>query len=491
MRSGAGWIALWALASCATPPAVDVGETVDAPIADGGPIDGGIDAGMDAGADAGAACEARPEGPARILFVGNSFTFTASMPDVLDQLVNAAGFPDPEVAMRAIGGQTLEGHRADTASDGAPARVMEGDWDVVVLQELSTRPTDALGDPLRFEEDATWFHDLAVDASPEVRVVLYETFARRAGHPYYPGTFADPAEMQDQLRYWYDDCAERYVPMHTATGRTLVEVARVGDAWERQLEGGEPPRLHGDDDYHPNAAGAYLTAAVFFGTLYHRSAVGLPAIGIDADVAAELQATADAITGETMPSPRVACPPELPVGDRLRVDFGPDPAKGWASHAAIAGVTGPLSSEGGVASGAVVATRGFTGVQTGGSDVNELGYPPEVSRDTLWVGSFDGHAAALERSGEVTFGGLRPGRYLLTLFASRTGDDGGAGRLTRYTLADGRFADLDAQDNTARTVTFDGVVPDARGNLVLRVAVSPDGAGRFGYLGAAVLERRE
>lgn len=102
--------------------------------------------------------------------------------------------------MRAIGGQTLEGHRADTAVEGAPSIVGEG-WDVVILQEFSTRPTDAIGDPAQYKEDATYFHDLALTAQPDAQVILYETFARRASHPYYPGTFTDPADMQAQLRF--------------------------------------------------------------------------------------------------------------------------------------------------------------------------------------------------------------------------------------------------------------------------------------------------
>ena len=90
--------------------------------------------------------EPLPEAPSRILFVGNSFTFTANMPRTFEQLVAASGFPVPEVGVRAIGGQTLEGHRADTAIEGAPSLVGEG-WDVVILQELSTRPTDCAGGP--------------------------------------------------------------------------------------------------------------------------------------------------------------------------------------------------------------------------------------------------------------------------------------------------------------------------------------------------------
>ncbi len=453
------------------------------------------DAALDARAlsDAGTpdvCAEPLPATPGRILFVGNSFTFTARMPSVFAGLVAASGFPAPEVATRAIGGETLEGHRADTSLDGAPERVGEG-WDVVVLQELSTRPTDAIGPAEQFKEDATWFHDLAITASPGAQVILYETFARRAGHSVYPDVFTDPADMQAQLRFHYEDCAESYIPTHsTVVMERPVQVARVGDAWESLLADGEPPRLHGDDDYHPNAHGAYLTALVFFGTIYGRRTEGLPAIGIEASGAAELQAAADAITGSARLAPALECPRGIPVGDTLAIDLGPldAGASGWVTASEVAATVGPLTSLAGVGTDATLTTRGFTGVQTGGSAANDLGLPGAVSQDSLWVGSFDGHAAALGLSAEIELRGLVPGSYTLELFASRDGDDGGNGRLTRYGVG-ARALDLEVTDNRSRAVTFDGVSPDARGVITIGVGVSPAGSARFAYAGSLRVTR--
>jgi len=462
----------------------------DAAVSDGGRRDGSADGGgADAGgADAGVDPCPSPEGPgpARILFVGNSFTFTANMPTVFRSLALAGGYAPDEVVMRAIGGQTLQGHRADSAAEGAPARVREG-WDVVILQEYSTRPTDSVGPAERFKIDATWFYDLAVEANPEVRVILYETFARRFNHSIYPGTFDDPEDMQAQLRFHYRDCAENYIPaMSEAAFAPPVELAAVGDAWESVLMEGEPPRLHGGDDYHPSAAGAYLTALVLFGTIYERSTVGLPAIGVDEATALELQETADSFTGATRPAPALECVPELPVGDEVRVDFGPTAADGWADLGSINGSVGPLVSVGGAATGIVARTSGFTGTQTGGSAANDLGYPGGVSSDSLWVGSFDGHAAALALEGTVTLSGLSAGTYVITVFASRDGDDGGNGRVTRYAIGS-ESIELDVVDNESRVATFAEVESD--GTLRMTVGVSATGASRFGYIGSLIAHR--
>lgn len=427
--------------------------------------------------------------PERVLFIGNSFTFTENMPRIFGELVAGSGYPEPYVSSRALGGQTLAFHRADTDPAGAPARVMEGSWDVVVLQEFSTRPTDSVGPAEQFEIDATWFYDLVKSTSPDPRVLLYETFARRSTHGIYPGTFDDPADMQAQLRFWYDDCAYRYIPTFSmAAVSTDVSVARVGDAWEAQLAGGEPPRLHGADDYHPSAAGAYLTAAVFFASVYGRRSDGLPAIGVDEDTARTLQATADAITGAERRAPLFECPLELPIGSRIAIDFGSIDAAGWHGHAALSGTSGPLTSVEGEPTSIRVTTSGFAGVQTGGRADNTLGLPPEVSRDTLWLGSFDGHAAALPMLGRVVLRNVPEGEYELVIFASREGDDGGAGRLTRYALGD-EDVDVEVGDNVSSTALFPSVRPGADGSIDVAVRVSPDGSSRFAYVGALVLTR--
>ena len=234
----------------------------------------------------------------RIFFVGNSFTRQGPVPDLVQELARHRGLRDVVVDSRAVNSRSLEWHRADTSPEGAPARIREG-WDVVVLQELSTRPTDGVGPAEGFKRDAAWFYDRAKEANPQARVILYETWARRAGHPIYDsGYFASPAQMQRQLRDHYTDAAKRAIPLlaKQAPGNDVV-VAPVGDAWELQLGRSDTVRLHGPDDYHAGPNGRYLNALVLFSTIFHQPARGLPAINVTPQTATMLQATADAVTG--------------------------------------------------------------------------------------------------------------------------------------------------------------------------------------------------
>jgi hypothetical protein len=51
---------------------------------------------------------------------------------------------------------------------------------------------------------------------------------------------------------------------------------RAGLACQKALVADNHLDLHAPDDRHPNRAGAYLAACVFYGTLYGRSPEGLP-----------------------------------------------------------------------------------------------------------------------------------------------------------------------------------------------------------------------
>ena len=140
-------VALLVVAGCEGPsdPGDAAGDagTGDAPANDAGAADASaVDGGSeDAGSDAGIPdpCEDGPvSGPQRIFFLGNSFTLTADLPSLFERLALAGGFTPSLVDSRAVGGQTLQGHRADTRAEGGPARIAEG-WDVV---ELPRPPLD-------------------------------------------------------------------------------------------------------------------------------------------------------------------------------------------------------------------------------------------------------------------------------------------------------------------------------------------------------------
>ncbi len=231
------------------------------------------------------------ESPLRVLMIGNSFTRGSFLPLRLWRMATTEGKPT-YLAWSAPSGYSLQRHRRIPESVGL---VDEGDWDVVILQEFSTRPTDGLGRPGRFKKDATWWYDRVKTSSPSARVILYETWARHADHEVYPRSFRSPLQMQRELRRHYADCASEHIPRHRRwRGKTLsrVEVAPVGEAWLSHVRSEHPRRLHHTDLYHAGPSGAYLSALVLYGSIYRAPVIGVDSQEFTPDLARHLQRTA-------------------------------------------------------------------------------------------------------------------------------------------------------------------------------------------------------
>lgn len=424
--------------------------------------------------------------PKNIFFIGNSFTYYGPLPTFVESMAHYAGFADVHIEYRAIASATLTQHKNDTAADGAPARLKEG-WDAVVLQDQSTRPTNS-GDPTGFYNDVTWFYDYIKNINNNTRVYLYETWAwRYDATELFPSRFATPAQMQAELRFHYNEAANNYVPTHAQHAVVPpITVVPVGDAWELDLQNGEADgRLHDADSHHPSALGQYLNALVFYSMLFDRSAQGmLPLGGITQAQAAHLQNIADSITKKTGTgnSTHLA----LSAGSTFLIDIGPLKIDGWVSLKNGETAT-DIPTETGQPSSIDVSVSGFKGEQTGGATTTNFGWPENVSRDSLWIGSNASREEGLKSEGNVVFRNVPAGNYKLEIFGSRDGDDEGMGRVTRFTVAD-KFVDLETSDNTNRTVTL-AAAPDKNGVILLRVTVSPNSTSKLGYLGIIKLTK--
>ena len=75
-----------------------------------------------------------------ILFLGNSYTHGNDLPGMVSSLASAAG-KSATTTMVAPGGQTLNGH----VSGGSLDTIRGGDWDAVVIQDQSQRPSFGAG----------------------------------------------------------------------------------------------------------------------------------------------------------------------------------------------------------------------------------------------------------------------------------------------------------------------------------------------------------
>lgn len=202
--------------------------------------------------------EQRPRPNLRLLFIGNSYTFTNNLGDVVAGIAESQkDGPTVTPTMAARAGTHLEWH---LKNGPAMSLLQAGGWDYVILQEFSTlggpigKPE--VGDPEPFYDSVRQFVPkiLAAGAKP----VLLMTWARR-GAP-------EPE-------------AKKIFDAYEHIGRELgVKVAPAGLAWAETRRRLRTLDLHIYDASHPTEAGSYLTALVIYATLTGRNPRGAPAV---------------------------------------------------------------------------------------------------------------------------------------------------------------------------------------------------------------------
>jgi hypothetical protein len=179
----------------------------------------------------------------RLLFIGNSFTHRNDLPGILEKLAATATPPLSLHTERIIAnGMPLKSH---WNKGDARAAITGSKWDYVVLQEQSTLP---LKNRQRMHESIRLF-DADIRAH-QAKTVLYLTWARK--HEF---------ERQTEL-------TDAYTSIACEIGSIVVP---VGVAWQRALKSHPDLILHDKDNSHPNLAGSYLAACVFFATLFGKS----------------------------------------------------------------------------------------------------------------------------------------------------------------------------------------------------------------------------
>jgi hypothetical protein len=196
----------------------------------------------------------------RVLFVGNSFTYDHSMPELVQELAAGdAGAPPIFVVQYAAPGWTLEDAARD---DGLADLLDEARWDVVVLQEqsqlLSFPPEQRRRETYPFARSLR--REIVLAGG---RPLLFMTWGYKEGDPRnYP---ADSfTAMQARLADGYFDLGEEL----SAT------VAPVGLAWAKALQHERELDLWASDGRHPSASGSYLAACVFYTLLSGRDPAG-------------------------------------------------------------------------------------------------------------------------------------------------------------------------------------------------------------------------
>ena len=186
----------------------------------------------------------------RILFIGNSFTYFNEMPAMVQGMADAAGL-QADVRMLAYGGYELRRYTdpADPHGNEALPLIASEPWDAVVLQEQSIAPA--------IRRDL--FREGVDGLVPAIRgrgamPVFYATWPYQEGSPKLSGTGLEYREMLRLLSEGYQ----------AEAGRLGCPLVPVGEAFVRFQDAHPGFCLYKSDFYHPNAAGSFLAACLFF-----------------------------------------------------------------------------------------------------------------------------------------------------------------------------------------------------------------------------------
>jgi hypothetical protein len=206
--------------------------------------------------------------PIRVLFIGNSLTYTNDLPGMVAAIGRAEGRPIT-IEVVAKPDFSLEDHWQQGDARRAIAR---GGWTMVVLQQGPS----ALSESRRLLVDYAkrFAREISQAGASAALYMVWPSMARRGDFP---------------------AVSESYAAAASAVGGTLM---RAGDAWREAWRLDPKLPLYGPDGFHPSRLGSQLAALVVFERLTGSpSSAGLELPGVTSRQAELLRHAAAVVAG--------------------------------------------------------------------------------------------------------------------------------------------------------------------------------------------------
>ena len=226
-----------------------------------------------------------------VLFLGNSYTGVNNLPLLTYNLALSLG-DTINYDSNTPGGFTYQGHSTNATS---LAKIAQGNWDFVVLQEQSQKPSFP---PSQVATDVYPYAQILVDSIKSANAcaepLFYMTWGRKNGDAgncasYPPLCTYDG--MQARLR-------ESYMEMAVDND---CSVSPVGAAWKYVRDNYPTIELYSADESHPSINGSYLAACVHYASMFRESPVGASFIStVTAIDAAILQEAAELVVLDSL-----------------------------------------------------------------------------------------------------------------------------------------------------------------------------------------------
>lgn len=196
----------------------------------------------------------------RAFFIGNSYTAYNNLPQLIANVADSAG--DSLIfSSNTPGGTTLQAH---STNPNTLEPIQTGNWDFVVLQEQSQRPSFPIA---QVQADvfpyAAALNDSIEKYQPCGETMFYMTWGRENGDAnncaFFP-PLCTYEGMDSMLRLRYEMMADD----------NDAVLSPVGTVW-RYLRTNHPNiDLYTNDGSHPSAAGSYAAACSFYAAMFRK-----------------------------------------------------------------------------------------------------------------------------------------------------------------------------------------------------------------------------
>ena len=223
----------------------------------------------------------------KILFIGNSHTYTYDVPGTIAQMANSRGDSVKKIQTRTPGGYTFKQH---SRSESTLKAIKSEKWDYVILQGvgwLQALPT--------FMSDTAIYQyaEILIDSiknnSPETQIILYMT------HGYRNGVLTfDAAEWceEDSVVCSSEGMLYRVKENYLKMAELFdAEIAPSGMMWK--IFGDKYPgvNLYQDDGAHASPYGSYLSSCCIYSLIFKKKSINnyFPS-NVNKDVALNIQA---------------------------------------------------------------------------------------------------------------------------------------------------------------------------------------------------------
>ena len=198
----------------------------------------------------------------KVLFVGNSLTYQNDLPALFWNIADAAG-KEIYVDQATIPGAQLIDH---CSSEFTREKIMAHDWDFVILQE-------AIFDIAfpEYRDDAIQtiqiMENYIFDNNPKTKVIYFLPWSSKNG--FFKGAKS----------YTYEEAQKLLCDGTVEIAKRLgIMVAPVGWAWQKVIADRPDISMFSWDGSHPAPQGSYLSACVYFVTIFQESVVDNPYI---------------------------------------------------------------------------------------------------------------------------------------------------------------------------------------------------------------------